>query len=71
MKSATKPWYRSKTLRFNAAVLMLAAAEAQLSVLKDVLPGGLYPWLAFALPVGNALLRLISTTAVTLRAPKP
>ena len=62
-----KCWYRSRTLWFNAIVLMLAAAEAQLQVLKDVLPGGLYPWLAFVLPVGNAALRFITTTAITVK----
>jgi hypothetical protein len=61
----TKPWYQSRTLWLNAIVLMLAAAEAQLGVLKDVLPGGLFAWVAFGLPVANAALRLISTTAIT------
>lgn len=60
----TKPWYQSKTLWFNAIVLMLAAAEAQLGVIKDALPGGLFAWLAFVLPVVNALLRFITTTGI-------
>ena len=59
-----KPWWKSKTLWFNALCLVLAAAEAQLSVLKDVLPGGVYAWLAFAMPVGNAVLRFLTSTAV-------
>ena len=67
---ASKPWYCSRTLWFNLLVLMLAAAEAQIGVLKDVLPGGLFAWLAFGLPVANAALRFISTTAITLVAPK-
>lgn len=62
-----KRWYRSRTLWFNAAVLMLAAAETQLNVLQGVLPGGLYAWLAFILPIGNALLRFITTTAITVK----
>jgi hypothetical protein len=61
----SKRWYRSKTLWFNLVVLMLAAAESQLNVLQTVLPGGLYAWLAFVLPVGNAALRFITTTALT------
>lgn len=65
-----KRWYRSKTLWFNAIVLALAAAETQLNVLQDVLPGGLYAWLAFVLPVGNAVLRFLTTTAVTVKADK-
>lgn len=59
-----KPWYRSRTLWFNAICLALAAAEMQLNVLRGVLPGGVYAWLAFVLPVGNAALRLITHTAV-------
>ncbi len=62
-----KRWYRSKTLWFNAIVLALAAAETQLNVLQGVLPGGLYAWLAFVLPVGNAALRFITTTAITVK----
>lgn len=60
-----KRWYRSKTLWLNAIVLMLAAVETQLQVLKDVLPGGLFAWLAFGLPVANAALRFITTTAIS------
>ena len=59
-----KPWYRSRTLWFNAIALALAAAELQLNVLRGVLPGGVYAWLAFVLPVGNAALRLITHTGV-------
>ncbi|OYZ03482.1 MAG: hypothetical protein B7Y42_00445 [Polaromonas sp. 28-63-22] len=59
-----KPWWKSKTLWVNAAMLALAAAETQLNVLQGVLPGGLFPWLAFTLPVVNAALRFITTTGV-------
>lgn len=60
-----KPWWKSKTLWVNAVVLMLAAAESQLNVLQGALPGGLYVWLAFVLPVANAALRFITSTAIT------
>lgn len=59
-----KPWYKSKTLWFNALAIMLAAAETQFHVLQGALPGGLFTWLAFALPVANAALRFITSTAV-------
>lgn len=59
-----KPWWKSKTLWFNAVVLMLAAAESQLNVLQGALPGGLFAWLAFVLPVVNAALRFITSTGV-------
>jgi hypothetical protein len=63
-QAATKPWWKSRTLWFNAICLAAAAAESQLGGLQSVLPGGLYTWLAFILPVGNAALRVITTTAV-------
>lgn len=62
-----KPCWKSKTLWFNAIILMLAAAESQLHVLQGVLPGGLFAWLAFGLPVFNAALRLISSSAITVK----
>jgi hypothetical protein len=65
----SKPWYCSRTLWFNLVILMLATAESQLNVLKDAIPGGLYAWLAFVLPVGNGVLRFISTTAITAGKP--
>lgn len=64
-----KRWYCSKTLWFNLIMLALAAAESQLNVLQGVLPGGLYAWLAFILPVGNAMLRFVSTTVLTVKKP--
>lgn len=59
-----KPWWKSKTLWINLLALVLAAAESQLNVLQGALPGGLFTWLAFALPVINAALRFITTTAL-------
>lgn len=60
-----KSWWKSKTLWVNTAVLALAAAESQLHVVQSVLPGNLFAWLAFALPVVNAALRFITSTAVS------
>ena len=59
-----KPWWKSKTLWCNALALMLTAAELKLNVLQGALPGGLFIWLAFGLPVLNAALRLITTTGI-------
>lgn len=61
----SKKWWQSRTLWFNALCLAAAAAEGHIGDLKDVLPGGLYAWLAFVLPVGNALLRAITTSGLT------
>lgn len=69
MSSSAKPWWKSKTMWVNAAMLILAAAESQLHVLQGVLPGGLFPWLAFTLPVANVALRFITSTAITAKAP--
>lgn len=62
-----KPWWQSKTLWLNALVLVLAAAETQLQVLKDVLPGSLLAWLAFGLPVANAALRFVTSAAIAVK----
>ena len=64
-KPPRKPWWRSRTLWINAAVLALAAAETQINLLQGVLPGGLFPWLAFGLPVLNAALRFITAQGLT------
>lgn len=64
IQTPTKPWWQSRTLWVNALVLALATAETQLNILQGVLPGGLFAWLAFGLPVVNAALRLITTKAV-------
>ena len=67
---SSKAWYRSKTIWVNTIAVVLAAAELQLHLLKEVLPGGLFAWLAFVLPVINAALRARSAAALTLRKPK-
>lgn len=55
---ARKPWYRSKVLWINVAAVVLLAAEQQLGVLQAVLPGNVYAWAAFFLPIVNALIRM-------------
>lgn len=61
----TKPWWQSRTLWFNAVCAALAAAEAGAGLLQPLLPVPAYAALAFVLPVGNAALRAISSTALT------
>lgn len=68
---AAKPWWQSRTLWFNAACLAAAAAEPHIEQLQGVLPGGIYAWLAFVLPVGNAVLRVLTTSAVSARGGQP
>lgn len=64
-RPAPKPWWRSRTLLVNAAVLALAAAETQLQVLQPLMPVNVYSLIAFALPVVNALLRVITVQPLT------
>ena len=58
-----KPWYRSKTIMLNLAVVTLAAAESSSGALRDVLPN-FYAVIAFVLPVLNAALRLITNESI-------
>lgn len=60
-----KPWWKSRTLWFNALVAGAAAAEANFQLLQPLLPANVYQLLTFALVVGNALLRLVTTTGVS------
>jgi hypothetical protein len=61
-----KPWWCSRTLWINGLTLALAAAEAHFGLLQGLLPGTVYQWIAFALPVVNAALRFITTQGVKL-----
>lgn len=63
-----KPWYTSRTLWLNVLALMLLAAEAKFALLQPLLSANVYACIAFALPVANAALRLITTTALSARA---
>lgn len=61
LKVATvKPWYHSKVLWFNLIAAALIALEAQFSMLQPYLPGSVYAWVATALTVGNAVLRVVT-----------
>ena len=64
-RTPPKPWYLSKTLWLNALVLALTAAESQLNMLQPLLPINVYALVAFALPVGNAVLRLLTNSALS------
>jgi len=53
-----KPWYRSETVWGNAIALVLLTAEANFGLLQAVLPGNVYAWLAFALALLNAVMKM-------------
>lgn len=61
-----KPWWQSKTLWVNAIAAALTALEAGTGVLQLYLPVNFYAVMAVGLPVVNAVLRVVTTTAVTL-----
>ena len=60
-----KPWYQSKTIIVNAIAAALVALEAGTGLLQPHLPGNFYAIIAVGLPVVNAVLRVITTTALT------
>lgn len=62
-----KPWYTSKTIIVNAIAAALVALEAGTGLLQPHLPGNFYAIIAVGLPVVNAVLRVITTTAVAGR----
>jgi hypothetical protein len=61
-----KPWWLSRTIWFNLVALALAMAEANLGLLNGHLPGNVYAWAAFGLPVVNMALRVITKAGVRL-----
>ena len=62
----TKAWWKSRTLWFNVMVAMLAAAETVFGVLQPIFGGKSFAALTFALTVGNAGLRVITTMGLRL-----
>ena len=60
-----KPWYQSKTIIVNAIVAALVALEVGTGLLQAYLPGNFYTIIAVGLPVVNAILRVVTTTALT------
>lgn len=61
-----KCWSRSKTLWINAAAAGMVAFEAASGLLQPHLPVNLYTAVAVALPVINAVLRVLTTQGVRL-----
>lgn len=60
-----KPWYTSKTLIINAIAAALVALEVGTGLLQPFMPANFYTMVAVGLPVINAVLRVITTTALT------
>jgi hypothetical protein len=61
----SKPWYKSKTVWFNAASAALIAIESSIHVLQDVLGPASYLPLVGLVAAGNIILRTVSTGKLT------
>lgn len=66
-----KPWWCSRVLWFNAICAALAAAEAGAGLLQPLLPVNVYALLAFALSVGNSVLRVLTSQGLAQRKDAP
>ena len=62
-----KPWYKSKTLWFNAAVAGLAALEVSAHLIQPYVSGNVYGYGLMILTVGNAMLRIITTQGLSIK----
>lgn len=65
-----KPWWKSRTLIFNALVAALAALEANAALIQPYVPGNVYGWGVLLLTAGNAVLRIVTSQGVALREAK-
>lgn len=63
--TAAKPWWKSKTLWFNAIVAGLTALEASANLIQPYLPGNVYGYGLMLLTVGNGALRIVTTQGLT------
>lgn len=60
----TKPWWQSKTLIVNAIAAGLVTLQASTGLLQPHLPVNLYTAIAVALPIINAMLRVVTSQAL-------
>ena len=65
MNADTKPWWQSRTLWFNALCAVLAALEAGTGTLAQIFSPAIYPRVALAIAVCNAVLRIATTQGVS------
>lgn len=62
----SKPWYKSRTIWFNALAGGFALVVDNISLLRGDLPDWIYLALLFAVNTINILLRSVTTVPVTL-----
>lgn len=64
--SSAKPWWQSKTLIINLIAAALVALESGTGMLQPYLPMNFYTVIAVALPVVNAILRVVTTQGLSM-----
>ncbi len=62
-----KCWWKSRTLWFNAMAAALLALETVTGAIQPYVPVNVYVVMAVALPVINAILRVVTTQALTFK----
>lgn len=67
MIDCPKCWWKSKTLWFNAACSALLALEAATGNIQPHVPVNVYLVMSVVLPIVNAILRVITTQALTIK----
>lgn len=60
-----KKWYRSRTLWFNTLCSALVALEGVTGLLQPYTGQSFYAAMCVVLPIGNAVLRTISTSGLS------
>jgi hypothetical protein len=65
-----KPWWHSRMLWLNVAAGAFVAAEAGWGVVRPHVTPEFWAWFALALGIVNAVLRVVTTQALTLRKPE-
>ena len=66
-EGAVKVWWKSRTLILNAVAAGLVSLEAGTGLLQPLLPVNLYTGVAVGLPVLNAMLRVVTTSGVSIK----
>lgn len=65
--ASRKAWWKSRTIRVNLLIGVLAAAESQLHLIQPLLPVNFFALVAFCLPLVNTALRILTVQAVGRR----
>lgn len=70
LRPAGKPWWRSRTLWFNALAsvpLLFDAAASNLGLLQPLIPPRYYPLVVAVITIGNLWLRAITSSPLIAR----